>query len=239
MEIFPAIDLYDRKVVRLYQGDYQQQTIFGEDPIAFVHKFEKAGAKNLHVVDLAGAKLGTRSQFDMVERIVKETDLFIEVGGGIRTQADIEGCLSAGVDQVILGTAALNDPQFAKQMIKIYGPQIAIGVDARDGMVAIEGWVETTATKASEFCQQLVDWGCQTIIYTDISRDGTGTGINVATYQELNQLGIDIIASGGLASIEEVKALAASGIYGAIIGKAFYNGNIDLAECIKISEVGK
>lgn len=237
MKIFPAIDLYQRQVVRLYQGDYGQQEVFGTDPVAFVQQFEKAGAKNLHLVDLEGAKLGTRSQFDIVERIVKETNLFVELGGGIRTQADIEACLTAGVGRVILGTIAQKNPQFAKEMIATYGEKVAIGVDARDGMVAVEGWLETTTTKASEFCQQLADWGCRTIIYTDISRDGTGAGINVAAYEELNQLGIDIVASGGVATIQDIKNLAAIDTYGAIIGKAFYSGAIDLAECIKVSGV--
>lgn len=237
MKIFPAIDLYQRQVVRLYQGDYEQQEIFGTDPVAFVQEFEKAGARNLHLVDLEGAKTGQRTQFDLVERIVTETDLFVELGGGIRTQEDIEACLQAGVGRVILGTIAQQQPQFAKEMIATYGDKIAVGVDARDGLVAVAGWLETTTTKATDFCQQLADWGCRTIIYTDIARDGTGAGIDIATYAALNQLGIAIIASGGVATIEDIKGLAAIDTYGAIIGKAFYSGAIDLAACIKVSGV--
>lgn len=237
MILFPAIDLYGRQVVRLYQGDYGQQEVFGNDPLEFAQSFEKAGATHLHLVDLEGAKTGQKNQFDIVRQIVDNTNLFVELGGGIRTEKDIIDCLDAGVSRVILGTIAQKDPHFRRAMLAKYGEQIAVGVDARDGLVAVEGWLETTDTKASEFCQQLAAEGCRTIIYTDIAKDGTGQGINVASYQELNQLGIDIIASGGVSSLEDLAGLAAADTYGAIIGKALYSGKLELTECLQVKGV--
>lgn len=232
MIILPAIDLLDGKVVRLYQGDYQQQQVFGDDPVVFAKEFQQKGATHLHLVDLNGAKVGTKVHFEVVRRIVAETDLFVELGGGIRTEADIEDVLAAGVNRVILGTIAQKNPIFAKEMLAKYGEKIAVGVDARDGMVAVAGWLETTETRADDFCQQLADWGCQTIIYTDIAKDGTGKGIDVAMYQRLNQLGLDIVASGGVASLTDIRQLAQVETYGAIVGKAIYSGALTLEDCL-------
>ncbi|MDT2648322.1 1-(5-phosphoribosyl)-5-[(5-phosphoribosylamino)methylideneamino]imidazole-4-carboxamide isomerase [Enterococcus dongliensis] len=235
MKIFPAIDLLDQKVVRLYQGDYQQKEIFGDDPVAFAKAFEQAGAKYLHLVDLDGAKAGKLHYFETAQKIVENTDLFVEVGGGIREEATIEHCLSAGVNRIILGTIAQKDPEFTQAMLKKYGDKIAIGVDAREGKVAVEGWLEKTETDAFEFCRQLVAWGAETIIFTEISRDGTGEGINLPLYQKLNQLEVEIIASGGVASLKDIEELNILGISGAIVGKSLYDGSLKLEDILAAS----
>lgn len=237
MKIFPAIDLLDQKVVRLYQGDYQQKEIFGDDPVAFAKAFEQAGAKYLHLVDLDGAKAGKLHYFETAQKIVENTDLFVEVGGGIREEATIEHCLSAGVNRIILGTIAQKDPEFTQAMLKKYGDKIAIGVDAREGKVAVEGWLEKTETDAFEFCRQLVTWGAETIIFTEISRDGTGEGINLPLYQKLNQLEVEIIASGGVASLKDIEELNVLGISGAIVGKSLYDGSLKLKDILAASRV--
>lgn len=236
MKIFPAIDLLDEKVVRLYQGDYDQKEVFGDDPVAFVQSFEKAGAKYLHLVDLDGAKAGKLHYFGIAKKIVENTNLFVEVGGGIRDEETIKHCLSAGVDRVILGTVAQKDPVFTQAMLKKYGHKIAVGVDAKEGKVAVEGWLEKTETDAFDFCQQLVDWGAETIIFTEISRDGTGEGINLPLYEKLNQLEIEIVASGGVASLEDIKGLKNLGVSSAIVGKSLYNGGLKLEEVLAVSK---
>lgn len=232
MIILPAIDLLDQKVVRLYQGDYDQQQIFGDDPVAFAKEFQAKGATHLHLVDLNGAKEGTKVHFDLVRKIVAATDLFVELGGGIRSERDIVDVLDAGVKRVILGTIAQKDPAFTQAMLQKYGEQIAVGVDARDGLVAVAGWLETTQTKADDFCQQLGEWGCSTIIFTDIAKDGTGKGIDVPLYQKLNGLGLNIVASGGVASLADITELAKVDTYGAIVGKALYSGTLTLEDCL-------
>ncbi|WP_367377684.1 1-(5-phosphoribosyl)-5-[(5-phosphoribosylamino)methylideneamino]imidazole-4-carboxamide isomerase [Enterococcus gilvus] len=236
MKIFPAIDLLDEKVVRLYQGNYDQKEVFGDDPVAFAQSFEKAGAKYLHLVDLDGAKAGKLHYFGIAKKIVENTNLFVEVGGGIRDEETIEHCLSAGVDRVILGTVAQKDPVFTQAMLKKYGHKIAVGVDAKEGKVAVEGWLEKTETDAFDFCQQLVDWGAETIIFTEISRDGTGEGINLPLYEKLNQLEIEIVASGGVASLEDIKGLKKLGVSSAIVGKSLYNGGLKLEEVLDASK---
>ncbi|MDN6691088.1 MAG: 1-(5-phosphoribosyl)-5-[(5-phosphoribosylamino)methylideneamino]imidazole-4-carboxamide isomerase [Enterococcus sp.] len=236
MKIFPAIDLLDEKVVRLYQGDYDQKEVFGDDPVAFAQSFEKAGAKYLHLVDLDGAKAGKLHYFGIAKKIVENTNLFVEVGGGIRDEETIKHCLSAGVDRVILGTVAQKDPVFTQAMLKKYGNKIAVGVDAKEGKVAVEGWLEKTETDAFDFCQQLVDWGAETIIFTEISRDGTGDGINLPLYEKLNQLEIEIVASGGVASLEDIKGLKKLGVSSAIVGKSLYNGGLKLEEVLAVSK---
>lgn len=238
MIILPAIDLLDGKVVRLFQGDYQQKEVFGEDPVAFAQEFQKLGATHLHLVDLNGAKAGSQAHFDLVAKIVAQTDLFVELGGGIRSEKTIVKVLEAGVDRVILGTIAQKNPAFAKEMIQKYGNKIAVGVDARQGLVAVSGWLETTTTKASDFCQQLGEWGADTIIFTDIAKDGTGRGIDVDLYQELNQLGLNIVASGGVATLADIKGLAAVNTYGTIVGKALYSGNLTLPACLQAAKEG-
>lgn len=237
MNIYPAIDLLNHQVVRLYQGDYQQQEIFGENPVDFAKGFEKKGAKFLHLVDLDGAKDGHQRHFDLVEQIVEQTNLQVEIGGGIRDEATVKACLATGVHQVILGTIAQSDPELTQFLLQKYGEQIVVGVDARDGFVAVEGWLKTTETTAYEFCEALVNWGCKRVIYTEISRDGTGRGIDLALYQRLNQInGLAITASGGISSLEDIKQLKQAGISGAILGKALYQGTLDLAAAIQAAK---
>lgn len=237
MKIFPAIDLLNEKVVRLYQGDYEQQEVFGEDPVAFAQSFEEKGAKYLHLVDLDGAKDGELRYFSTAEKIVANTNLFVEVGGGIRDEATIERCLAAGVHRVIIGTLPQKNPTLAKQLIEKYGDKIAVGVDARDGKVAVEGWLETTETDAFDFCKELAAWGTKTIIFTEISRDGTGQGINIPLYQQLLQIqGVEFVASGGVATLADITALKQIGIPSAIVGKALYKGTLTLEEVLKEAE---
>ena len=237
MQIFPAIDLSGGKVVRLYQGDYEKMTVYGADPCAVARDFMAAGAKYLHVVDLDGAKDGTLANFESISALAKQGGLYIEVGGGIRTEERIEKYLDLGVGRCILGTIAVKDFDFTRRMAQKYGDKIAVGVDARDGYVAVSGWLETSKEKGVDFCRRLYDAGVQTVIYTDISRDGAEQGTNLALYRELARIeGLNITASGGVSSIAELKELQAIGTHAAILGKALYTGRLDLAEVIK--EVG-
>ena len=233
MLIFPAIDLFEGKAVRLYQGDYAQMTVYSEDPPALAADFRAAGATHLHVVDLEGARSGLTPNLDTV-RALARSGLFTEVGGGVRSMAVVEAYLSAGVQRVILGTAAVTDEGFLKEAVGTFGSRIAVGADFRDGYVAIKGWTEKTALPALDFCRKMEDLGVKTLICTDISRDGAMRGANRALYSELTEaLGLDIIASGGVSSLEDIAALKARGLYGAIIGKAYYTGAIDLKKAIE------
>ena len=237
MQIFPAIDLSGGKVVRLYQGDYEKMTVYGADPCAVARDFIAAGAKYLHVVDLDGAKDGTLANFDSISALAKQGGFYIEVGGGIRTEERIAKYLDLGVGRCILGTIAVKDFDFTRRMARKYGDKIAVGVDARDGYVAVSGWLETSKEKGVDFCRRLYDAGVQTVIYTDISRDGAEQGTNLALYRELARIeGLNITASGGVSSIAELKELQAIGTHAAILGKALYTGRLDLREVIK--EVG-
>lgn len=237
MKIFPAIDILNQKVVRLYQGDYNQSTIFGEDPLVYAKHFAAQGAKYLHLVDLDGAKDGKQRHFEIAQKIAQTTNLFVELGGGIRDEESIKQCLASGVNRVILGTVAQKNPTFIKQMLAKYQDKIAIGVDSRDGKVAVDGWLETTQTDAFEFCQQLAKWQAKTIIFTEISRDGTGQGLNIPLYQKLLTIpGVEFIASGGVASIDDILALKAIGMHGVIIGKALYDQTLELAEILKVAK---
>ena len=237
MQIFPAIDLSGGQVVRLYQGDYDKMTVYGADPCAVAREFMAAGAKYLHVVDLDGAKDGTLANFDSIAALAKQGGLYIEVGGGIRTEERIQKYLELGVSRCILGTIAVKDFDFTARMAKKYGDKIAVGVDARDGYVAVSGWLETSKEKGVDFCRRLRDVGVQTVIYTDISRDGAEQGTNLELYRELAGIeGLNITASGGVSSIEELKELQTIGTHAAILGKALYTGRLDLADVIK--EVG-
>ena len=237
MQIFPAIDLSGGQVVRLYQGDYDKMTVYGADPCAVAREFTAAGAGYLHVVDLDGAKEGTLANFDTIAAIAKQGGLYMEVGGGIRTEERIQRYLDLGVGRCILGTIAVKDFEFTARMARTYGDRIAVGVDARDGYVAVSGWLETSREKSVDFCRRLRDAGVQTVIYTDISRDGAEQGTNLAVYRELAGIeGLNITASGGVSSLEELKALRDMGIPAAILGKALYTGRLDLKEVIK--EVG-
>lgn len=234
MQIFPAIDLRGGQVVRLYQGDYDQMTVYGADPCAVAREFLAAGARYLHVVDLDGARSGTAENFESIAALARQGRLFIEVGGGIRTQQRIEQYLELGVDRCILGTAAVKDFSFTKEMARRYGAQIAVGVDARDGYVAVSGWEERTAERGVDFCRRLRDGGVGTVIYTDISRDGAEQGTNLPLYEELVKIeGLSITASGGISGLEELRQLRDMGVDAAILGKALYTGRLDLETVLK------
>ena len=237
MQIFPAIDLRGGQVVRLYQGDYDRETVYAADPCAVARSFLAAGAKYLHVVDLDGARDGTLANFDTIAAIVKQGGLYIEVGGGIRTEDRIRQYLDLGVGRCILGTIAVKDFAFTARMARTYGDRIAVGVDARDGYVAVSGWKELSKEKGVDFCRRLRDAGVQTVIYTDISRDGAEQGTNLTLYRELAEIeGLDITASGGVSSLEELKELQRIGTRAVILGKALYTGRLDLKTVI--AEVG-
>ena len=237
MQIFPAIDLRGGQVVRLYQGDYDRETVYAADPCAVARSFLAAGAKYLHVVDLDGARDGMLANFETIAAIVKQGGLYIEVGGGIRTEDRIRRYLDLGVGRCILGTIAVKDFAFTERMARTYGDRIAVGVDARDGYVAVSGWKELSAERGVDFCRRLRDAGVKTVIYTDISRDGAEAGTNLDLYQQLAEIqGLDITASGGVSSIEELKELQRIGTRAAILGKALYTGRLDLKTVI--AEVG-
>ncbi len=229
MNLFPAIDIVNGCAVRLYKGDYAQMTVYSNDPTEIVRDFENCGAKFLHLVDLEGAKDGTTPNFDTVKKIRDCTDMFIEIGGGIRSMETVKKYLDAGIDRVILGTAAVNDEEFLKTAVATYGEKIAVGVDIKDGFVAIKGWTEKSQYSGIEFCEKMQSLGVNTIICTDVSKDGAMIGTNRELYKELSgKLGINITASGGVSSLDDVRALAKLDLYGAIIGKAYYTGAIDL-----------
>ena len=237
MNIFPAIDLFEGKAVRLFKGDYAQMTVYDTDPLNTALKFQAAGAKYLHMVDLEGAKSGETPNLETVRRIVENTSLFVELGGGIRSMEVIDRYLTLGVRRVILGTAAITDDDFSTRALEKYGSAIAIGADVKDGYIAIKGWTEKSQMTLSEFCAKYQKLGAKTIICTDISRDGAMLGTNRALYQQLQrEFSMDIIASGGVSTIEDVRALAEMGLYGAIIGKAYYTGAIDLKQAIEVAK---
>ncbi len=237
MKLFPAIDLYEKKAVRLYKGDYANMTVYSTDPLSVAKDFEAQGAKYIHLVDLEGAKLGTTPNIDIVESIAKNTSLFTEIGGGIRDMDTVEKYLLCGVNRVILGTAAVENHEFLKAAVKKYKEKIAVGVDIKDGYVAIKGWTEKSQYSAYDFCRKMVETGVKTIICTDISKDGAMQGTNRQLYKELSEkFSIDITASGGVSSLEDVKALRDLNLYGAIIGKAYYVGAINLKEALEVAK---
>ena len=236
MKIFPAIDLYEGKAVRLLRGRYEDMTIYSDDPPSIGRDFAAAGAEQIHIVDLEGAKDGTTPNFETVCRIKEASGCFCEIGGGIRSAAVIEKYMEAGIDRVILGTAAVTDRAFLEEAVGRWGEKIAVGIDLKDGFVAIKGWTEKTQLTARSFCEQMQQLGVNTIIVTDISKDGAMKGTNHELYEELSeQFGMQLVASGGVSTIEDVKRLAARGLYGAIIGKAYYTGAIDLREAIEVA----
>ena len=236
MLIYPAIDLYQGKAVRLYKGDYSQMTVYSHDPASIAQDFAKAGATHMHIVDLEGAKNGNTPNFETILEIKNRGGLYCEVGGGIRTMETIERYVSAGIDRVILGTAAVTQPGFLEESAKAYGSKIAVGMDLKDGYVAIKGWTEQSGLTAWEFCERLQKIGIETIICTDISRDGAMKGTNHDLYRELmDRFSMRIIASGGVSTLEDVEKLAKAKLYGAIIGKAYYTGAIDLARAIEVA----
>lgn len=237
MLIYPAIDLYNGKAVRLFKGDYAQMTVYSDDPPAIAEDFVKCGATHMHIVDLEGAKNGTTPNFETILEIKRRGGLFCEVGGGIRNMETIDRYLSAGIDRVILGTAAVTEPGFVEAAVAKHGEKIAVGIDIKDGYVAIKGWTEKSALTAFDFCERLQSIGVRTLICTDISRDGAMKGTNHSLYQQLmEKYSMQIIASGGVSSMEDVERLAANNTYGAIIGKAYYTGAINLKQAIEVAK---
>lgn len=236
MNIFPAIDLYEGKAVRLYKGLYNEVTVYNNDPLSVALDFEAEGAKYLHLVDLEGARDGGTPNLEVIKRIREGTSLFIEVGGGIRSLSVIEKYLSAGIGRVILGTAALTDRDMLKEALSLYGERIAVGADVKDGNIAIKGWTERSDVSLDEFMSDMQALGVRTVICTDISKDGAMIGTNRELYRELSgKYDIDIIASGGVSSLEDVRALSEMRLSGAIIGKAYYTGAIKLREAIELA----
>ena len=236
MIVFPAIDLVGGKAVRLLKGDYRQMTVYDDDPLNAARRFEAAGATHLHMVDLEGARDGGTPNLESVRRVVENTGLFVEIGGGIRSMDVVERYLSIGVRRVILGTAAIADEAFSRAAIDRFGGAIALGADVKDGEVAIRGWLELSGMTLDAFCEKYQALGVGTLICTDVSRDGAMQGANRALYADLQRrYRMDIVASGGVSTIDDVRALAALGLYGAIIGKACYTGAIDLAEAIEVA----
>ncbi len=237
MLIFPAIDLYNKMAVRLYKGDYSNMTVYSNDPLSVARDFERQGAEYIHMVDLEGAKDGTTPNIDVVRSVAKETSLRVEIGGGIRTMETVDKYISAGVYRVILGTSAVTDKMFLKEALSKYGERIAVGADIKDGCVAIKGWLETSEILCEDFFAEMQALGVRTIICTDISKDGAMKGTNREMYRALSErYSLDIVASGGVSSIEDVRALAGMSLYGAIIGKAYYVGAIDLREAIEVAK---
>ena len=236
MIILPAIDLYDKKAVRLYKGDYAQMTVYSENPVEIAQDFRNKGAEFIHLVDLEGAKDGTTPNLSVVEKIVKETGLKAEIGGGIRSRGTLKKYIDAGISRVILGTAAVTDREFLLWAVENYGEKIAVGADIKDGFVAIKGWVEKSQITCEDFFADMEKIGVKTIICTDISKDGAMQGTNCELYKSLSQkFSIDIVASGGVSSLEDIKALREMKLYGAIVGKAYYIGAIDLEEAIVLA----
>ncbi|MBQ7858309.1 MAG: 1-(5-phosphoribosyl)-5-[Oscillospiraceae bacterium] len=237
MLIYPAIDLYGGKAVRLYKGDYAQMTVYNDNPVAVAKDFLACGASCIHLVDLEGAKSGTTPNYDTVTAIKNATGLFCEIGGGIRSMDTIARYLDAGIDRVILGTAAVTEPGFVAEAVAKYGEKIAVGIDIKDGFVAIKGWTEKSQEDAFAFTAKMEALGVKTLICTDISKDGAMQGTNHELYRELSQrFSMNIIASGGVSSLEDVERLAALDIHGAIVGKAYYTGAIDLKSAIEVAK---
>lgn len=236
MKIFPAIDLLQGRAVRLMQGDYDKETVYSHSPLDVALEFEKTGASYLHLVDLDGAKDGTPTNFESIREIVENTRMFVEVGGGIRNEERLTRYLEIGVNRVILGTIAFTNKVFMEEMVKKYGSKVAVGVDARDGKVAVNGWCKVTEQDSFEFCSQLAQCGVDTIIYTDIGRDGSMEGANMGAYRRLGEIdGLKVIASGGICNEEEIMELRDI-VDGGILGKALYEGALDLKRSIEIGE---
>ena len=235
--IFPAIDLYDKKAVRLYKGDYNEMTVYSDNPPEIGKDFAASGATHIHIVDLEGAKLGGTPNLEVVKAIKKASGLFCEIGGGIRDMETVDRYIESGIDRVILGTAAVKDEEFLKAAVSKYGEKIAVGADIKDGYVAIKGWIEKSEYECFEFCEKMQKIGVKTLICTDISKDGAMMGTNHELYKTLSQkFDMQIVASGGVSSIDDVERLAKLDIYGAIIGKAYYTGAINLKEAIEVAK---
>lgn len=236
MIILPAIDLYDKKAVRLLKGDYANMTVYSENPLEIARDFEASGARYIHMVDLEGAKDGTTPNIKIVEQVARETDLFIEIGGGIRSMETAKRYFESGVSRVILGTAAVTDENFLREAVAEYGEKIAVGADVKDGFIAIKGWLEKSQYSLANFFAKMQEIGVKNIICTDISKDGAMKGTNLGMYRKLaEEYSVDITASGGVSSMDDVRALAEMELYGAIIGKAYYTGAINLREAIEVA----
>ena len=237
MLIFPAIDLFEGKAVRLFKGDYAQMTVYNENPCETALDFKENGASWIHIVDLEGAKSGETPNLETVCKIKETSGLLCEVGGGIRSMDVVDRYISRGIDRVILGTAAVTDEEFLKAAVEKYGEKIAVGVDIKDGFVAVKGWTEKSSLEAFTFCERLEKLGVRTVICTDISLDGAMKGTNHPLYRELTErFSMQFIASGGVSSLDDVSRLSKLGIYGAIIGKAYYTGAISIKEAIEVSK---
>ena len=237
MKIFPAIDLYNKCAVRLYKGDYGKMTVYSEDPLSVAKRFRSLGAEWVHIVDLEGAEDGTAPNIDLILKIAKESGLFVEVGGGIRTPEVLEKYLGLGVSRVILGTASVTNEEFLSSMLKKHGDKIAVGADVKDGYIAIKGWREKSEYTLDSFLDKMEALGVKTVICTDISKDGAMAGTNRELYARLSEkYSLNIIASGGVSSISDVRALKEMNLYGAIIGKAYYTGDINLREAIEVAK---
>lgn len=236
MIIYPAIDLFEGRAVRLFKGDYAQMTVYSENPVSVALDFKARGAAHIHLVDLEGAKTGTTPNLETVCAIKQSAGLFCEIGGGIRSMEVVKRYLEAGIDRVVLGTSAVTDEAFLRAAVEKYGEKIAVGMDILDSYVAIKGWTEKSQEKALNFCGKMQKLGVKTLICTDISRDGAMQGANHPLYQELSEtFHMDIIASGGVSSMEDVRSLAAMNIHGAIVGRAYYTGAVNLAEAIEVA----
>ena len=234
MILFPAIDLFEKKAVRLYKGDYDNMTVYSENPIEIARDFESKGCTHIHMVDLEGAKDGTTPNLGIVEQVARETSLFVEIGGGIRSMETVERYFAAGVSRVILGTAAVNDEAFLREAVAAFGDKIAVGADVKDGCIAIKGWMETSAVTLDAFLQKMERIGVKNVICTDISKDGAMRGTNLELYRQLSQkYRLDITASGGVSTMEDIRQLRKMDLYGAIIGKAYYTGAIDLKDALE------
>lgn len=234
MELYPAIDLYNKSAVRLKRGDYERMTVYSNDPMSVADSFKAAGAKWLHTVDLEGARDGGTPNYDIIERLAKESGLLVEIGGGIRDAETVEKYINAGVSRVILGTAALTDPEFLRGSVEKYGKKVAVGVDIKDGFVAIRGWRDVSERECFDFCRELETFGVATVICTDISRDGMMGGTNLELYRDLSRkFKMEFIASGGISTIDDIKALNCMGLSGAILGRALYEKTLDLAQALE------
>ncbi|MBQ2714450.1 MAG: 1-(5-phosphoribosyl)-5-[Clostridia bacterium] len=237
MNIFPAIDIIGAKAVRLTQGDYNKQKVYSDSPVEVARNFHELGAKYLHVVDLDGAKTGKTENYSVIAEILKATDMFVEVGGGIRDFDRIDRYLSIGVKRVILGTSALKNPEFRREAVKKYSSAIAVGVDTLNGFVATDGWLESSRVSGVEFCKILRDEGVENVIYTDISKDGALSGTNLEIYSVLSKIdGLKITASGGVSYMNEIEKLRDMKVYGAIVGKAIYENKLNLADVLRVAE---
>ena len=237
MILFPAIDLYEKKAVRLYKGDYANMTVYSHNPIEIALDFQNKGCTHIHMVDLEGAKDGTTPNLDIVAQVCRETDLFVEIGGGIRNMQTVERYLNVGVSRAILGTAAVNDEAFLRAAVAAYGEKIAVGADVKDGYIAIKGWLETANITLEEFLQNMQTIGVKNVICTDISKDGAMRGTNLELYRQLQQkFSLEITASGGVSTMEDIRQLRQMDLYGAIIGKAYYTGAIDLEKALEAAK---